>query len=368
MGGDPKTTLAVVSEGGVRTLCELHVVPPGPGEVGVRIEASGLCHTDLVIGEHPAPLVLGHEGAGVVSEIGDNVTLVPGQHVLLNWSMPCAVCFQCTSGAEHLCERQSPVVALQEWDGPPPPTMPDGTSVRRGFGLGTLATYTVVPEAAVVAIDSSVPFPSAAILGCGVMTGVGSVLNAARVHRGGHVVVIGCGAVGLSVVQGARIAGARSIVAIDPIPQRREFARRFGATHTLAPSPSDDDLAEVARSVHELMGGRGADYAFECTGVARLAMAPLRMIRHGGTAVQVSGFSDTVPVDLGLFMFDKRYLNPLYGQCSPSRDLPELLRMYRSRELMLDEMVTATYPLAEFGLAFDDLEAGRNAKTVVVLQ
>jgi S-(hydroxymethyl)glutathione dehydrogenase/alcohol dehydrogenase len=357
---------AFVSRDGTRFVTNVEFPSPGPGEVMVALEASGVCHTDLYVSDQPGLYVLGHEGAGVVEQIGAGVVNVDvGDRVVLNWAMPCAVCFQCASGSQHLCERQSPLLALDGWHGPPAPVTDSGLQAHRAFGLGTMATRTVVPASAVWAIGD-IPFASAAILGCGVMTGVGSVLNVARVGSGERVVVIGCGGVGLSVVQGARLAGAGQIIAIDPSADRRAMAERFGATTVIAPDEGDDELIDVARDVHAMTSGRGADYAFECTGVPSLAATPLRMIRHGGTALQISGFDATVPIDLSLFMFDKMYINPLYGRCAPARDFPRLLDLYRSGRLLLDEMVTRTYSLDDTESAIADLLAGRNAKGVVV--
>lgn len=360
------TAQALVSDRGVPTLRELACAAPAPGEVLVAIKASGLCHTDLKACTWPGSFVLGHEGAGVIEQVGTGVTLTPGQRVVLNWAMPCGSCFQCSSGGQHRCERQSPLLALQPWSGPAAPVAADGSTPNRAFGLGTLATHTVVPASAVWPIGDDVPFASAAILGCGVMTGVGSVLNVAQVQAGDHVVVIGCGGVGLSAIQAARIAGAASVIGVDLSATRRAMAEQFGATHVIAPESHDAELVGVAATVRALTGGRGADSAFECTGVAALAAAPLRMIRHGGTAVQISGFDTTVPVDLSLFMFDKTYVNPLYGHCAPARDLPRLLELYRSGRLLLDEMVTRTYTVDDWERAWSDLIAGRNAKGVVV--
>ena len=357
---------ALLSRDGTRFATDIEFPPPGPGEVMVAIEASGLCHTDLYVSDQPGMYVLGHEGAGVVEQVGAGVAnAAVGERVVLNWAMPCGACFQCASGGQHLCERQSPLLALGGWHGPAAPVTDSGMQAHRAFGLGTMATRTVVPASAVWAIGD-MPFPSAAILGCGVMTGVGSVLNVARVNPGERVVVIGCGGVGLSVVQGARLAGAGEIIAIDLSADRRVMAERFGATCVIAPDESDEELIDVAGDVHAMTSGRGADYAFECTGVPSLAATPLRMIRHGGTALQISGFDATVAIDLSLFMFDKVYINPLYGRCAPARDFPRLLDLYRTGRLLLDEMVTRTYALDDTETAIADLLAGRNAKGVVV--
>lgn len=362
------TALAVTSEGSAPAVRQISMEPPRRGEVLVRICASGLCHTDLRLMDGPHPYVLGHEGAGVIERAGDGVELQVGTPVVLNWAMPCGTCFQCSIGALHRCERRSPVLALGDWEGPPAPLNERRQPIPRAFGLGTMSTRTVVPESAVWPLPPGIPFPSAAILGCGVMTGVGSVLNVARVAAGDRVAVIGCGGVGLSAIQAARLAGASLVVGVDRLPDRCALAEQLGATTSIRPDDDDADLVGVARTIRELTSGRGVDHAFECTGVARLATAPLRMIRHGGTAVQISGFDQPVTIDLSLFMFDKVYVNPLYGHCVPARDFPRLLDLYRQGVLRLDDMVTRIYTVDEVQLAFDDLRAGRNAKGVLILE
>jgi S-(hydroxymethyl)glutathione dehydrogenase / alcohol dehydrogenase len=283
--------------------------------------------------------------------------VAPGDAVLLNWAIPCGRCFQCARGAENICEDR--------------PTVPAGRRTLRGeaveasFGLGTMSTHAVVPRQAVVPVGDGLPFAVAAILGCGVMTGFGSVVNAATVEPGASVVVLGTGGVGLSVIQGAVIAGAARIIAVDLNPGRLTLAVRFGATDTILAEGDDRGLLRAAQAVRALTG-RGADYAFECTAVPALGAAPLAMVRNGGTAVGVSGIEEVVPIDMELFEWDKRYINPLYGQCRPFRDFPLLVSLYREGRLLLDEMVTRTYPLADLEIAFADMRRGANAKGVLL--
>jgi Zn-dependent alcohol dehydrogenase len=358
---------AVVSEGGRLSVTDVEVRDPRPDEVLVEMRASGVCRTDHDLLQVPLRFVLGHEGAGVVTAIGAGVGHVSvGDRVVLNWAMPCGACFQCERGHAHLCERHSPVVGRARTAPRGGTTLVDGSPVLCAFDLGTLATHTVVRAEAVQPLTGAIPFASAAILGCGVMTGFGSVVNAARVPAGAAVVVIGCGGVGLSIVQGARIADADPIVAVDRHPERLDLARRLGASIVVAPATADDELEGVARQVRDMTGGRGADFAFESTGVPALAASPLRMIRHGGMALQVSGTEQTIAVDMRLFEFDKTYVNPLYGHCRPERDVPRLIALYEKGDLLLDEMITGVYPLDEVQRAFDDMRAGRGAKQVVV--
>jgi S-(hydroxymethyl)glutathione dehydrogenase/alcohol dehydrogenase len=350
---------AIVTDGkGDFALDEVHIDAPQTNEVLVEIKASGVCHTDFDSMSWGRSCIMGHEGAGVVLECGPGVEHVqPGDRVLLNWAIPCGDCFQCRRGAENICENK-PVVPAERF-------LHRGVPITTSFQLGTMASHTVVPKQAVVRIDIEIPFPSAAILGCGVMTGFGSVVNAARVEKGASVVVLGCGGVGLSVVQGAVHACAPMIIAVDLNANRLALARQFGATHTIQSQKEDEGLLRAAEEVRALTG-RGADYAFECTAVPVLGASPLAMVRNGGTAVAVSGVEEVVPVDLQLFEWDKRYINPLYGQCRPFVDFPVLLSLYRQRRLKLDEMVTRTYPLSALGEAFADMRRGVNAKGVLL--
>jgi S-(hydroxymethyl)glutathione dehydrogenase/alcohol dehydrogenase len=352
---------AVVTNGrGKFSVEALDVADPQRLEVMVDLKASGLCHTDHKFLFRKKIQILGHEGAGVVRKVGRGVKVVkPGDRVLLNWAIPCGKCFQCVRGAQNLCER-SPRVPAERflWKGKPIPT---------AFGLGTLSTCTVVPLAAVVKIEVPIPFSSAAILGCGVMTGYGTVVNVAQVKRGESVAVIGTGGVGLSCIQAARIARAGKIIGIDLHPSRLRMARKLGATHTVQANPQDAGLLKAAGQVKRLCEGRGADYAFECTSVPALCAAPLAFVRNGGTAIQVSGTEQPVTVDFELFEWDKVYLNPLYGRCRPQTDMPALLEHYRRGRLRLDEMITRTYPLERVGEAFRDMLEGRNAKGVLLM-
>lgn len=353
------TAAAVITNGqGKFSIGRIEIADPGPGEVLVEIKASGVCHTDFDSMRWGRPLVMGHEGAGVVLAAGAGVSNVAaGDRVLLNWAIPCGACFQCQRGAENICENQPSV--------PKERIQRNGFPIETMFHLGTMATHALVRWQAAVKIDVEIPFPSAAILGCGVMTGYGSAVNAARVERGSSVVVLGAGGVGLSVIQGAVHAGAASILAIDLNPHRLEMARHLGATDVLLAKKDDAGLLEAAARVRE-MTGRGADYAFECTAVPELAASPLAMVRNGGMAVGVSGIEQVVGVDMELFEWDKRYINPLYGQCRPFVDFPILLSRYQQGELKLDEMVTRTYPLAELGQAFEHMRQGLNAKGVLL--
>jgi S-(hydroxymethyl)glutathione dehydrogenase/alcohol dehydrogenase len=352
---------AVVTDGKGRfTVESIQVGDPQSGEVMVDIKASGVCHTDHKFMFRDIVQILGHEGAGVVRKAGPGVTgLAPGDRVLLNWAIPCRECFQCRRGAENICENRPKVPNERfQWK---------GRAVEAAFALGTMSTCTVVPRAAVVKMDVEIPFASACILGCGVQTGVGSVLNVAKIQTGESVAVIGTGGVGLSVIQGARIANAGMIIGVDVNPARLEMARRFGATHTVVADRNDEGLLRAAAQVQAMAGGRGVDAAFECTSVPALCAAPLSFVRNGGRAIQLSGTEQPVSVNMELFEWDKIYLNPLYGQCRPDVDFPRLFRFYRDGSLKLDEMITRTYPIDQAPQAFDDMLSGRNAKGVLLM-
>jgi S-(hydroxymethyl)glutathione dehydrogenase/alcohol dehydrogenase len=350
---------AAITEGdGTFSIVPLELGRPGAGEVLVAIKASGVCHTDFDSLGWKKRLILGHEGAGVVADVGAGVAgLRAGDRVMLNWAIPCGVCFQCARGAENICEDRG--------------TVPDdrfvypGGPLNASFSLGTMATHAIVPVAAVIPIPDDLPFEVGAILGCGVMTGFGSVVNAGRVAKGSSVAVLGCGGVGLSAILGAVYSEAGRIIAVDLSPSRLKLARQFGATETLQVDRNDSGLRDAAATVRRMNGGRGVDYCFECTAVPELGPAPLAMVRSGGTAVGVSGIEQVVPVNMELFEWDKIYINPLYGQCRPARDFPLLIDLYRSGRLPLDAMISRRYPLEHLQQALDDMRNGIHAKGVL---
>lgn len=360
---------ALVSDGkGNTELTTLEVGDPALGEVRVKIHAAGLCHTDWdSIQNWDKTFVVGHEGAGVVDAVGQGVSSVKvGDRVILNWAIPCGHCFQCNEGNTHICEVNSPVCG----DGLCGHAHADASKhndapIERSFHLGTMCEYTVVKESAVVKIESDISFAAASIVGCGVMTGWGSVVNAANVKVGSTVCVIGCGGVGLNVIQAAHLSGAAKIIAIDISESRIEQAKTFGATHGVVAN-SGSDFSKVAEDVRELNNGAGADYAFECTAVPALGSAPLALIRSAGMAVQVSGIEQSIDFDCELFEWDKIYINPLYGKCNPSRDFPRILALYDDGKLKLDELVSKTYTLETIDQGFDDMLKGRIAKGVVL--
>lgn len=362
---------AAIADGkGKFSIEEITVAAPQGDEVLVEIKAAGICHTDWDSLSWGKPLVMGHEGAGIVRAIGETVKNIQvGDAVILNWAIPCGTCFQCLEGNQHICEENSPVTAGNKVSGGHARlegTLYQGKPIERSFSIGTMSSHTLVREAALVKIHVEMPFTSASIVSCGVMTGYGSVVNAAKVKAGSSVVVLGTGGVGLNVIQGARISGASKIIGIDINPQRLEMAMEYGATHTILADKNDIGLLEAAKIVKEMTHGRGADYSFECTAIPALGAAPLAMIRNAGTACQVSGIEQEITIDMNLFEWDKIYINPLYGKCRPQIDMPILQDLYAKGDLKLDEMITRTYPLEDLEKAFDDMHHGRNAKGVIV--
>lgn len=362
---------AIADGNGKFSLETIEVLEPAGDEVLVEIKAAGICHTDHASLNWKRPLVMGHEGAGVVRSVGPEVRHVrPGDAVVLNWAIPCGACFQCERGEAVLCEESRPAYVMEPSKGH---ARPEGTTWRgkpvdRSFNIGTLSELALVRAPAVTPLPPGVPFTSACIVGCGVMTGFGSAVNVAKIAPGTHVAVIGCGGVGLNIIQGARLSGAGTIIAIDLRESGLEQARRFGATHTILAQREDRELEAVAEAVKKLTGGRGADYAFEATAVPALAFAPLLLVRNGGMALQVSGINDPVTVPMPRFMWNKTYVTPLYGGCVPGRDFPRIFGHYQRGELKLNELVTRTYSLGQLSGAIDDMLTGRNAKGVIVFE
>ncbi len=361
---------AAIADGkGSFSIQEINIGEPRGDEVIVQIKAAGICHTDWDSQSWGKPLIMGHEGAGIVVKTGPQVSrLNVGDAVILNWAIPCYQCFQCQEGNQHLCEANSAVVAgnkISHGHAHVESSTLNGVPIERSFSLGTMSEYALVREAACVKITVDIPFPSAAIISCGVMTGYGSVVNVAKVKPGTSVVVLGTGGVGLNVIQGARIAGAAKIIAIDINPQRLEMAKEYGATHTLLASKDDEGLLQAASKVKEITD-RGADYAFECTAIPSLGAAPLAMVRNAGVAVQVSGIEQEIKIDMRLFEWDKVYINPLYGKTKPQLDFNILQELYTKGQLILDKMVTRTYPLEQLQIAFSDMHKGLNAKGVII--
>jgi S-(hydroxymethyl)glutathione dehydrogenase / alcohol dehydrogenase len=349
--------------GGSPEVVELELVPPGPGQVRVQLHATGVCHSDLSLAagrmRHAMPVVLGHEGAGRVVELGDGVTQVQlGDPVVFNWAPACHACWFCENGEPYLCQN-----AGRAWNRPYG-HLADGTEVYPGLGVGGFGTETVVDAAAVVKVPDDIPLAEAALLGCAVLTGVGAVRNAAKVRPGESVVVFGLGGVGLSAVQGARIAGAGPIIAVDPAPDKLDLARLLGATDVLEAGP------DVAAGIRALCDGRGADHAIECVGRADTIRTAWSSTRRGGqtTVVGMGAATDQVSFNaLEIAYFARTLRGCMYGSADPGTDIGFLVDCYRAGTLDLAAMVTSAIGLADVGEAFDRLAAGTGARSVVRL-
>jgi NDMA-dependent alcohol dehydrogenase len=360
----------LVREHGRVSVEEVTVASPGPGEVMVRIEACGVCASDAaaVSGKMPLPppLVLGHEGAGVIEEVGAGVDdLQVGDKVLMSFIPQCGKCRFCASGKGQLCDDHAKVYF----------TLPDGTTRVKDqagnqlfifSGCGCMAQYTTVVRNSVVKIDPDLPAEKTCLVACGVLTGVGAALNTAKVEAGSSCVVFGVGGIGLNVVQGCAIAGAEKIIAVDLEDKKLEMAQTFGATHTVNPNTDGDAPARIV----ELTGG-GADYAFECIGSGAVVVQAFNSIRKGGTAVVVgvAAPTDTAAISPVMLTAQEKHLcGSWFGSGVPRRDYPRLLNLYRSNRLKLDELVTNTYSVDDAQQAFDDLKAGLNARGVILFE
>ncbi|GMU46778.1 MAG: alcohol dehydrogenase [Porticoccaceae bacterium] len=344
---------------------EVTLDPPKAGEVLVKMKATGICHSDLsaINGTIPIPfpMVLGHEGAGIVQEVGAGVTNVkPGDHVTLSFVPNCGDCYHCLRSEPYLCLRSNPNGKMM-----------DGTSRVHLKGndlnvmqfLGNMAEYAVVPAMCLVKISDDIDMKAAALVGCGVTTGVGAALKTAQVKPGSTVAVFGAGGVGLSIIQGARIAGAARIFAVDLSDEKLAIARDVGATDLI--NAADDPL----RKIMELTDGIGVDYGFEAIGIPAVVDQAQKATRRGGTMTVVGVGKLTQKLELNALMFPltaKTFKGSMYGSAEFRVDFPKYLELYRQGKLDLDRMVTHTYRIDEAPQAFADLEAGRNARGVIV--
>ena len=354
---------AILTGPGPLEVADIEIDGPEAGEVLVRLRACGVCHSDLLIIDAakaplPRPTLLGHEAAGVVEAVGAGVTTVrPGDHVVLAFHPSCGRCFFCVRGQPQLCER--PDNRERAADGPRPRLRRDGTPVNQGIGVGGFAEYVCMPEGGVVKVREDAPLATVCLVGCAVTTGVGAAINTAKVQPGTSCVVIGAGGVGLNVIQGARLAGARRIIAVDLRDEALELARRFGATD-LVNASRESALAKV----RQLTGGY-LDYAFEAAGQARLVELAFALVRPGGTAVVVGVNLENVTIPGPGFLQEKRLVGSLYGSADVQTAIPRLVDLYMEGKVLLDELVSKRRPLAEINAAVADLRAGAVARTVI---
>lgn len=349
-------------------ILEIGLAAPGPYEVTVRLAAAGMCHSDVSVLDQTlpsrTPIVLGHEGAGTVVDAGSAVTDVAvGDRVMLSWLVQCGECFYCRRGLPSQCEPGSRGMGSS--------TMPDGTTrysldgepVFHMLGLGVFAERCVVPAAAVIAIPDGLGFAQAALIGCGVLTGFGAAVNTADIAIGDSVAVLGCGGVGLNAVQGARISGARQIIAIDPQAERRDLARALGATDLLA---GDEDTLALVR---ERTGGRGVDVAIEAAGRSETIALAVRLTRRGGQTVLVGAAAAdvrlSIPAFSGLVMTEKVIRGSMYGSSHVRRDVERIIGLYQAGVIRLDELVSERFDFDEIGAAVDACIGARGARAVV---
>jgi S-(hydroxymethyl)glutathione dehydrogenase/alcohol dehydrogenase len=343
---------------------EVEIGEPGPREVLVRTVAAGLCHSDLHFMEgkypYPCPAVLGHESAGVVEAVGSMVHYVqPGDHVITCLSAFCGHCSQCTDGHLTLCENKGTELVRQP--GEPPRLSRNGEPVSQFLHLSSFAEQMLIHEQALVKIDPDMPLDRAALIGCGVTTGLGAVFRTARVAPGESVAVIGCGGIGLSAVQGARIAGANRIIAVDTNPSKLELAQQLGATHVVDAS-ADDPVA----AVKELTSG-GVHHSFEAVGLKQTAEQAYRMLRNGGQATVIG----MIPVGTQIeihgpeLLMEKTLTGSNMGSNQFRTDMPRFVDMYLDGRLHLDEMVSRTITLDEINDGFDEMQRGTVARSVI---
>ncbi len=372
-----KTRAAILVEmGRPRPYTESHPVVvdevdldgPGYGEVLVELKAAGICHSDLSVVDgsrpRPTPMVLGHEAAGIVRETGPGVTsLQPGDHVVFTFVPMCGRCMYCTSGRPALCELGNAANARGELLRGGRRFHRHGEPVHHHLGVSAFSQFTVAAEESLIKIDPGVPFEVAAVFGCAVMTGVGALVNTARVEPGSSVAVFGLGGVGLAAVMGAVAAGAHPVVAVDVLPEKLEHARMLGATHAV-----NARSADAVEAVRDLTGG-GADYAIEAAGNADVLAQAYRATRRGGTTITVGlpHPEATLSIPAVTVTAEERVLRGSYmGSAVPRRDLPRFLRLFRAGRLPVDRLITHRLGLDEINRGFDRLAAGEAVRQVVM--
>ena len=366
-----KSKAAILFEVGQRLdIRDVDVEKPRAGEVLVRMAVGGICHSDLhVMTGHlnaPIPSILGHEGAGTVVEVGSGVTSVrPGDNVIPLWRLSCGECEYCTAARPALCAVGLKIRSTGRLlDGSSRFSL-NGSEIKHFLGVSTFSEYTVILEKALVKVPEDVPLQQAALLGCAVITGIGAVMNAARVKPGSQVAVFGSGGVGLNVIQGAALAGAEKIIAVDLLDNKLEMARQFGATHTV--NASAGDPVEQVRSLTEQ---KGVDYAFEVIGLPKTVRQAFdSLAKRGETIVLgVTPLETEVSIPIMPLIFEEKVVKgSVYGSSRPRIDIPKLINLYRAGKLKLDELVTRTYSFDQINEAYAALERGEVARTVVLM-
>ncbi|MDX1636099.1 MAG: Zn-dependent alcohol dehydrogenase [Marinobacter sp.] len=349
------------------TVETIRVAAPKRNEITIKVAACGVCHSDLSAAtgkiQYPPPLVLGHEAAGVVIEVGEGVTgFKEGDHVVSSFISMCGKCRQCVRGRPVLCDNAGKAMFTLP-DGTVRTTDSDGKDLNVFGACGVMAEYATLHVDNAVRIEPGVPLQNAALVGCAVMTGVGAVFNTARLEPGSRAAVFGVGGVGLNAIQGCATAGAEMIVAVDTSDTKLAMAKQFGATHTV----NINEVEDAAKAVKKLTGG--VDYAFECVGAGAVVTQAYKSLGRGGTAVVVGVADPRDKTSIGTLSLpaDERTLKGSWlGSARPQHDFPRILALYKAGKLKLDELVTRTYRIEEAPQAFDDMVAGKNARGVIV--
>ena len=349
---------------------DIDIIEPRAGEVRVKVSYCSVCHSDLSVVDGTLPafghVILGHEASGIVESVGAGVSrLKVGDHVVLTPVPPCGTCYFCIRGETTLCANNTSLYTSALADGNTGLSR-NGAVIYRGLGVGAFAEYVVTQENGAVKIAPDVPLELACLMGCALQTGIGSVLNTAKVETGATVVIMGLGGVGIAAVQGARLAGAAIILASDPVAERREIASKFGATHVI--DPFNEDLAQRCL---QLTDNIGMDYAFETAGIAKLVETGIAVTRSGGTTVCVGAAALDQGIEINPFTLfsscEKKLCGCLMGSCNSLLEIPRLISLWKSQQLELAAMVTRTRPLSEINEAMEDLKSGKGIRTVLKL-
>ena len=365
----PKAAIAT-AVGSPLEIVDIDVADPKAGEIRIQMGASGVCHSDLSVvnGVLPIalPAVLGHEGAGTITQLGEGVdNLSIGDHVVVSWVPQCGVCFHCERDEGELCEVGSMASMSGGLLDMTSRVSRDGVPISVMAASGTFAEEAIIPAIGAVKIDANIPLTAGALIGCGVLTGFGAAVNTASIRKGDTVVVIGCGGVGLNVIQGAKHAGAERIIAVDMVDGKLQTAKKFGATDIVNPSTDGDAVAKVME-----LTGRGADVAFEVIGLGATIEQALQMTRRGGQAVIVGvpSFDTMLTINpaMDLLVNEKQIRGCWYGSSNVHRDVPMLAGLYSSGDLMLDELMSAQITLDQVNDAMSNMGSGEIARSVIV--
>jgi S-(hydroxymethyl)glutathione dehydrogenase/alcohol dehydrogenase len=347
------------------------LMDPQPGEVLVKLAASGVCHSDLHVVKGdlpmPTPVILGHEGAGVVTKVGPGVTSVQeGDHVVLSWVPYCGKCFFCGRGDFHLCELAAQgAFSGGMYDGSTRFSL-KGSPIHHFAGVSSFSEYTVVAEHGAIPIRKDAPLDVVCLVGCGVMTGVGAVVNTAKVEAGSAIAVFGAGGVGLNVIQGGALVGAEKIIAVDLVDSKLRMAGDFGATHTINASKGD-----AVDQVRALTGGRGVDYAFEVIGNPAVVLQAFMSLRRGGKVIVLGVPPLTAQICVPgypLPLEEKSLIGSCYGSAKMRTDMPRLVDLFMAKKLKIKELISQRIGLADINRSFEQMEKGEVARSVIVYQ